>query len=98
MFSATGCVKTDLQKQMGWDRLKASLRISEGVPAAKQCPNAEINLWFDTKVRQSNYSNQSYHKQQKAISSSLKDVTVITELTMSVIEADKEEPKDKISK
>lgn len=35
---------------------------------------------------------------KKAISSSLKDVTVITELTMSVIEADKEEPKDKISK
>ena len=95
MFSATGCVKTDLQKQMGRDRLKASLRISEGVPAAKQCPNAAINLWFDTKVRQSNYSN---HKQQKAISSSLKDVTVITELTMAVIEADKEEPKDKISK
>ena len=67
---------------MGRIRLEASLRIIEGVHM-NYCPNAVINLWFDAKARLLNCSSHSYPKQQKATASSLKDLIVITELTMS---------------
>ena len=96
MFSVMGRVKTDWQNQMGRDRLEASLRISEGVPIAKYCPNAAINLWFEAKVRQLNCSSHSYPKQRKATASSSKDIIVLTELTMSDLEAEQEESNDEI--
>ena len=82
---------------------KGSLEISffgiseEEVAITKYCPNAAVNLWFDRKVRQLNCSSHSYPKQWKATASSSKDVIGITELTMSILEAEKEGSIDNIS-
>lgn len=97
MFSVMAPVKTDLQNWMRRDRLEASFRISEEeVPITKYCLNAAINLGFDIKVRQLNCSGHSYLKQWKVTAASSKDVIGITELTMSILEAEKEESNNSI--
>ena len=49
-----------------------------------------IDLLIDAKVRRINCSSHSYPKQRKATASSSKDVIIITELTMSDLEAKEE--------
>ena len=77
---------------MGRSRLDASLRIrEEGVPVANYSPEAAIYLWFNSKVRRVNSSSHSYPKKRKTTSSTSKEVTDVTELTMSDLEAEEED-------
>ena len=63
MFSTMGHVKTDSRNRMGRDRLDASLQIGEeGVLVANYCPEAAIDLWFNSKVRRVNCSSHSCPK------------------------------------
>ena len=62
IFSTMGRVKTDWRNRMGRDRLHPSLQIREGVPVANYCPEAAIDLWFNSKVHRVNCSSHSYPK------------------------------------
>ena len=74
---------------MGRDRLNASLQIrEEGVLVANYCPEAAIDLWFNSKVRR---VKSSYSKKWKTASSTSKEVTDVTEITMSDLEVEEKD-------
>ena len=87
-----GHVKTDSRNRMGRDRLDASLQIGEeGVLVANYCPEAAIDLWFNSKVHRVNCSSHSCPKKGKTASSTSKEVIDVTELTMSDLEAEEKD-------